>query len=116
MGARRRDQHLDRCDDRIVRGWVLNWKDLSDSPTVELFVNDAHVGTAVADRFRADLKRQSLGNGDCGFLFRHPSAIDLPESRDVQIRAFVEGTDIELAHSPWWVSRAVTSESNPKGS
>jgi hypothetical protein len=98
---------LDRCDDRLVRGWAIDWHDLSRKLTVEIYINETLVGEVVAERFRNDLKRLGAGDGACGFLFKYPQQIEMKLSSDVAVRAVIARTDVELKHSPWWVGRAV---------
>ncbi len=97
---------LDRCDDRLVRGWAADWNDPARKLTVEIFVNDRLVGEAEANRPRDDLKRLGVADGACGFLFRFPKPIEMKLSQDVVVRVLVAHSHVELAHSPWWVGRA----------
>src|SRR5262249_7352833 len=104
---------LDRCDDRLVRGWAINWNDPSQKLTVESFINDQLVGGARPDRPREDLKRLGLGEAACGFLFKFPRPNEMKLSEDVVVRALVTKTNVELGHSPWWVGRAVRIGGRP---
>jgi hypothetical protein len=99
---------LDRCDDRLVRGWAINWNEPSRKAVVEIYLNGELIGEAEANRPRDDLKRLGLGDGACGFLFKFPKAIEMKLSQDVVVRALVAFTNVELAYSPWWVGRAVS--------
>jgi len=99
---------LDRCDDRLVRGWAINWNEPGRKPVVEIYLNNELVGEVEASRPRDDLKRLGIADGAYGFLFKFPKPVEMKLSQDVVVRALVAHTNVELAHSPWWVGRAVS--------
>ena len=63
-----------------VEGFVLDPKDLGRRLVVELWLDDLRVAVACADRFVAELARQSIGDGLYGYSFEIP-----PQTRHYDI-------------------------------
>jgi hypothetical protein len=98
---------LDRVSETLVRGWAADLDVSGSSLSVDIFLDGAFVSTARCDRPRNDLKRLDPTIVNSGFLFKFPTPVFLPESRDVRLDVFVHDTHYALDHSPWWICRKV---------
>jgi|SRR5882757_3840539 len=64
--------HVDIFKESSIAGWVY-YVGRSDTPVaLDFYFDKKLVGTAVADRLRADVKRAGLETDRCGFLFTPP--------------------------------------------
>ncbi|MGX9966009.1 hypothetical protein ACVFYP_21965 [Roseomonas sp. F4] len=104
---------IDRCTDQLVRGWAAD-PDLPDQPLlVDILVDGEHRGSVIADVWRQELQALRPDLASHGFIFRFPSPISRQDGREHKVSAVIHGRNLELAHSPWFVSRA-TPENPPR--
>jgi hypothetical protein len=86
---------IDALRNGTLYGWCCQIGEL-EPVEVDLFLDDARVATARADRFRADLRDAGFGNGNHGF------SIDLgglEASPDATVRMRIHGRQAELPRS-----------------
>lgn len=111
MEATRADRvvgHLDVADPHQVAGWaalaVAGTRNQKPLP-VELWINDVHTLSTIANEYRADLKQARVHpSGKAGFVFRLPDDAQLQAGDRVRVFAGIERT--ELANSPRTLSVA----------
>jgi GT2 family glycosyltransferase len=88
--------HIDAFDEGTVMGWAVDSSDQFAS--VDIYLDDVFVGMAVADQYRADLKKVGIRSGCCGFRFYIPNAFLTGAEQRLSVR--LSGTDHELIGSP----------------
>jgi hypothetical protein len=89
--------HLDGITAETIWGWAWD-PDKPDSPIdVEFFDGETKLDTVTADKFREDLLKQKIGNGQHGFSFATPQS--LKDGKSHTIRAKFAGADKELIGS-----------------
>lgn len=91
--------HLGACEGRIVSGWALDLADPSAEVSVSVRADGVLLGTAIANKFREDLKTAGvgLGHGKYAFGFHLPAAFR--PAAGFRLSVEVEGRN-ELAGSP----------------
>ena len=98
------DGWLDRIDSDGVFGWVWRVGDAEQKLTVEILLDDAVIGTVVADVFREDLLKDGIGSGAHSFRFS-PSGSTSGE-RDFH----PERISVKVAGTPFLLPRATSPE------
>ncbi len=90
--------HLDGADNGEVYGWARSRTEPGPPLTVGIFHGPEHLGNAVTNVFREDLRQAGIGdsNGVYGFIFRIPDRVRAVKTYSVSAR--VNGVD--LAGSP----------------
>ena len=88
--------HIDDFQDNIIKGWAYDGS--LGSSGVDIFLDDAHIGTVEADQYRADLKENGVGDGSHGFIFAVPPAV--LTGRPQSLSARIAGTDKVLLGCP----------------
>ena len=58
---------VDLVDDHRICGWALNVDFPEITVSVEILIGDNVIAKTLADRFREDLNRDGVGNGEHGF-------------------------------------------------
>jgi radical SAM protein with 4Fe4S-binding SPASM domain len=93
--------HLDVIQNSRIFGWA--WRaDLPDDPiSVNLYVDEARLSSAVAGRYREDLERAGKGNGRHGFELSLPDGCF--DGKPHSIRLCYQGTNTDLFGSPMTV-------------
>jgi Sulfotransferase domain len=86
---------LDGIHHRFIHGWAVDGKDPGKRVRVNIIVNGALAGSAIANRFRPDLVNAGFDDGRHGFEFPVPIGIQ----RVWSVAATVEGTHSPLAQS-----------------
>lgn len=66
---------LQGMDGATVRGWAFNHARPGEPVALSLAIDGVPAGTAVADRFRADLAAAGLGRGRCAFEIPLPMSV-----------------------------------------
>ena len=95
-GAYEGTLELTNCD--TLRGWVWN-KDQPDvTVDVDIYVDGALVGTARANRDRADLVDAGKGNGRHGFVWGLPTIPNGSKPHEIRVRP--AGTHVDLSGTP----------------
>jgi glycosyltransferase involved in cell wall biosynthesis/peptidoglycan/xylan/chitin deacetylase (PgdA/CDA1 family) len=90
--------HLDRIDGLRVLGWAWQSNLADDSTSVDLYVDDIHVGSVTASSYRPDLEKAGKGNGRHAFELRLPESCFDGETHSV--RVCYRGTNVDLYGSP----------------
>jgi hypothetical protein len=88
--------YLDPVRDRTVSGWAFDPANPNHALPVEVIINGAHAGRAVANVFRRDLAELGMGSGHHGFMFPIPDAIGQVRTAE----AYIAGQPHPLACSP----------------
>ena len=87
-------------NDKLV-GWTFE-HDSSDAVKVHIKVNDEHCCELVANKFRADLKRQNLhADGHCGFELELSKLGSIARGDSISVRT--ADNEYELLNSPYVV-------------
>jgi hypothetical protein len=89
---------LDRVDNEQIAGWVWNNNHPNSPVRVDLYNGNTLLATVPADLFREDLFKAHKGSGAHGFALSNP--VNSKSGQLHTIRAFVSGTNFELAGSP----------------
>lgn len=66
---------VERCDGRLLAGWLLDPADPETSVEFALFVNDTPAGRHRADLTRGDLTQKNIGTGRHGFRVALPPGL-----------------------------------------
>src|SRR4051794_26143767 len=75
----------------LIRGWCVDLADLSRRLTVEIKIDGAVAGTALADRCREKLVAENIGDGHYAFTFAVPSSFRDARSHTVEARVITPG-------------------------
>lgn len=89
---------LDQVECGTIRGWVWDSKRPNTPLTVEFTADGQVIGTALANRFRQDLKDAGKGNGEHMYIFTTPN--QLKDGKSHSISAKVQGTSYTLKWAP----------------
>jgi hypothetical protein len=89
---------LDTVNDSFIAGWAWD-KDIPERTLMVDLYREGNLMAAVpADQPRADLLESGRGTGR--YAFQIPTPMELKDCRPHTLRAFISGTNIELAGSP----------------
>lgn len=97
---------IDRCSDRLVRGWAASGREDGLPLELDIYVDDVHQARVRADRYRADLVPYGAAFARGGFLFRFPGGLPHRAGKDCAVAVTIAETPVPLKGSPWWVGRA----------
>jgi hypothetical protein len=86
-----------------VAGWAYDHANPDCPVLLEVVVNGETVGTVLADRFRADMKRLGRAGGHCGFAWEYPHPLDSKQRHIISVRRAADSA--ELRGSPALVDR-----------
>jgi hypothetical protein len=100
--------HVDTQRSGVVRGWACNVADPRERVVVRVFLNEAEVGSVVADEFRRDLVEAGIGNRSGCYMFRFPIPAPIRHLGRYELRFFA-AESTELAGSPLRVAEMETS-------
>jgi hypothetical protein len=93
---------LDSADCSRIQGWAWDPSHPNTSIQVDIYDGEKLIKTVDADRFRKDLKRIKMGDGNHGFVF--DSRERLKDGKSHEVHARISGTKTELRSSPKMVS------------
>ncbi|MGX9966006.1 hypothetical protein ACVFYP_21950 [Roseomonas sp. F4] len=93
---------VEYASERELTGWARNPNLPSRHVMLDIYMNGRHQGAT-----RADLPHSGpgLAEGRCGFEYRLPEPVYMPEARQVDLSVRIRDTSIELLHSPWAIGR-----------
>lgn len=81
-----------------VSGWVINNTDPKMKLTVEVYADNKLVGKGIADKYRNDLEKSKIGDGQCAFKIDLPKS--LADGKDHTISVRVKYFNLEIKNSP----------------
>ncbi len=87
--------HVERLEDGVLTGWVMNQEAADAAVELEILVDGEVVGRALANRYRTDLDHAGLAGGRCGFTMALPTAATSLDQ--VQVRVAATGADLRKA-------------------
>lgn len=85
---------LDKVRPRIISGWAQDTARPKDPVSLIITNNDEFVSRVIADRYREDLKRASIGNGHHFFELELPLPLSPTDRHVIRVFREVDGTDI----------------------
>ncbi len=91
--------YLDHAEGGVMHGWAVDLANPRRRLRVDLRVDGVAVAHTIANRARQDLVDLGIGDGKAGFVVALPRGT--PRDRDVEISVVVDGTDVNLSHSPF---------------
>ncbi|HEV2335952.1 MAG TPA: Hint domain-containing protein [Stellaceae bacterium] len=97
---------LDGCDRRLIWGWAQDSADPGRRVGLRVKLNGEVIGRVLANRFRADLEGDGIGDGRHGFELRLELGLELPGPSRLsplephEIRVEREADGVELPGSP----------------
>ncbi|WP_149539758.1 phytanoyl-CoA dioxygenase family protein [Siccirubricoccus phaeus] len=77
---------IDRLDELLLEGWVLNDDHPESKLAFDVLVNDKVIGRFVADLFRQDLKDADIADGECAFSFQMPQFFGQQDLANLKLR------------------------------
>jgi len=88
--------YVDRVTPRVIEGWAQN-ADHPEAPVcLDIYAGGRLIGQVLANRYREDLRRASMGSGCHAFAFTPPPSLALlPEA--VEVRRSLDGASLNRA-------------------
>lgn len=60
----------------VIRGWAVNTGNPAEKLTIEVFIDDRKICSALANQYRHDLVQAKIGDGYCAFNIEVNLAIE----------------------------------------
>jgi phytanoyl-CoA hydroxylase len=104
--------HIDRVDQELIEGWVLDRDNPSQRLSLEVLAGSSVLGQCTADLFRKDLSEAGIGDGHCAFSFRPPPF--LARQQIAQIRLKLHESDVFFIPSTHPLAGAESTQTSPE--
>jgi len=88
---------LDRAEASFVSGWAM-MRGTTEPVSIDVWINDQHAGTVLANQYRKDLAQKAHPTGECGFRLVLPDDRRLKEGDVVRVR--IKGEVKDINNSP----------------
>jgi hypothetical protein len=93
--------YVDRINSECIAGWAQNVDHPEAQVCLDIFVDGRLMGQALANRYREDLARASIGSGRHGFEFRLPAGLAPISEAAVRVRRSLDGRALDFAGDAW---------------
>jgi membrane protein involved in D-alanine export len=84
------------CD--VIGGWAWDATQPDHAVNVDVYSDDALLGTVAADQFREELHNRGYGDGRHGFAYATP--VELKDGRPHTVAVRISGSSTVLRHTP----------------